>query len=202
MISKTIQNEIISTVREVLCNKVVSKIRDAKFFSILADETANISMTDQMIMCIRYIDKLEVEDKLQYILCEDFIGWIHRCSCHYRKTGKNLKNVLVQELINAELSLSNLCGQDYGGHSNMSGNGNGVQCLLLKNQSLAFCTHCFSHSSSLCAAKVCDIVAVPNMLNTVCGCPFYSNNGWHSCIHLLVSEWKCQESFSIEKNNF
>ena len=104
MISKTIQNEIISTLGDVIQNKIVSKIQDAKFYSILADETTDVSMTEQMTMCIRYVDKVEVEDKLEYILREDFIGFVNVADT----TGKNLKNVLVQELNNAGLSLSNL----------------------------------------------------------------------------------------------
>lgn len=57
----------------------------------------------------------------------------------------------------------------------MSGSANGVQSLILKDQPLAFYTHCFSHSLSLCVAKACDVAAVRNMVGTVTSISWFMN---------------------------
>jgi len=43
MISPTIQNEIIESIRIVIQNKIVERVKTAKFYSILCDETTDIS---------------------------------------------------------------------------------------------------------------------------------------------------------------
>ena len=68
-----------------------------------------------------------------------------------------------------------ISGQGYDGGSNMSGKANGVQSLILKDQPLAFYTHCFSHSLSLCVAKACDVVPIRNMVGTVTSISWFLN---------------------------
>ena len=44
-ISKTIQNEMITTVGAIILNNLSQLIRDSKYFSIMSDEAADISNT-------------------------------------------------------------------------------------------------------------------------------------------------------------
>ena len=46
---------------------VAANIRSAKFYTIMADETADVSNTEQLVICIRWVD-----DDLN--IHEDFIG--------------------------------------------------------------------------------------------------------------------------------
>ena len=41
--SKTTQNEIIQCCGEYICNTMINEIKEAKFFSVLADEAYDIS---------------------------------------------------------------------------------------------------------------------------------------------------------------
>jgi hypothetical protein len=172
MISKTIQNEIITTIGDVIRSKIVAKIKKAKFYSLLADETTDVSVTEQMTICIRYVDELEtsLSNKTEtsglrpkYILREDFLGFVEVTNA----TGENLAKLLVTELQNAGVPLTYLRGQGYDGGSNMSGKNKGVQSLIIAQQPLAFYTHCFNHALSLCVGKACDVVPVRNMVGIV-----------------------------------
>lgn len=50
---KTVQNEIIEVIREVLINNIVSDIKKSKYFSILVDETTDISTKEQITFSVR-----------------------------------------------------------------------------------------------------------------------------------------------------
>ena len=54
-ISKTSQNDLISAAGSVIRKKVFEKISKARFFSILVDETTDMSKQEQMTICIRYV---------------------------------------------------------------------------------------------------------------------------------------------------
>ena len=55
-ISKTIQNEIITTVGAIIVNNLSQEIRDSKYFSIMSDEAADISNKENLSVVIRFLD--------------------------------------------------------------------------------------------------------------------------------------------------
>lgn len=78
--SPKIQNEIIEICGAIILGKIISKINQAKFFSILADETTDISGIEQFSSCVRYVeksDKSEIlrEDFLKFVPVEDVTGF-------------------------------------------------------------------------------------------------------------------------------
>ena len=54
--SKTIQNELICVTGEWLTNKIVDEVKESKFFTVVADEVADVSNTEQMSVVVRYVD--------------------------------------------------------------------------------------------------------------------------------------------------
>lgn len=74
-LSKDIQNEIIDTAGGLVCRKIVERINQSNYFSVLADETADVSGTEQFSLCARYVDK----DKDNFIIREDFIKFVPVC---------------------------------------------------------------------------------------------------------------------------
>ncbi|KAL4108237.1 hypothetical protein QTP88_018472 [Uroleucon formosanum] len=165
MISPRIQNEIIVAVGDVIVGKIVERIKKFKFFSILVDETTDISTVEQMTVCIRYIDTSN------WIIREDFVGFVEMNST----TGLAIKNSILDKLKDIGLSINNLRGQGYDGGANMSGKNNGAQDLIQNDQPLAFYTHCFSHSLNLCLSKACNVPSIKNMLGIVsCIATFFS----------------------------
>lgn len=55
--SPIIQNEIIQSCNTILLRKLVNVINKSKCFSVLADETTDISTKEQLSICVRYIDE-------------------------------------------------------------------------------------------------------------------------------------------------
>jgi hypothetical protein len=79
-ISWKIQNEIVSICYEIISSKIVKRINESNFFSIIADETANISGTEQFALLVyaRYYDKKNkniCEDVLKFIPVHDVNEW-------------------------------------------------------------------------------------------------------------------------------
>lgn len=56
-ISPSIQNEIIDICGQLIRKNIVTKINKAGCFSILCDETLDVSGTEKLSMCVRYVDQ-------------------------------------------------------------------------------------------------------------------------------------------------
>ncbi|GFQ88393.1 TTF-type domain-containing protein [Trichonephila clavata] len=52
--SPIIQNEVIQTCSDIVTEKVIDRISNAECFSLLGDETMDVSGTEQLSLCIRY----------------------------------------------------------------------------------------------------------------------------------------------------
>ncbi len=57
----------------LLSEQIVKPIPQANFFTLMCDETADISNKEQAAICIRTVDK-------NLDICEDFIG-LHELEC-------------------------------------------------------------------------------------------------------------------------
>ena len=58
------QNEIINTVGDIISEKIVEEVKEAKYFSVLVDETTDCSTKEQMSLSVRY-----VQDSKVFSLC-------------------------------------------------------------------------------------------------------------------------------------
>lgn len=123
MISNTIQNDVIHSVGEEIQSIILERIKNAKFFSILVDETTDSSRKEQMTICIRYVDS-KIEDNT-FLIREDFLSFVEVKSM----TGVALKESLENQLTKMNLDLSDCRGQGYDGGSNMAGKENGKDQL-------------------------------------------------------------------------
>ena len=55
--SKTIQNDMVSVCGKLIRNKILCKVKQARFFSIIADEATDASNTEQLSISVRFVDK-------------------------------------------------------------------------------------------------------------------------------------------------
>ena len=102
-----IQKDIVNAIaRET--SKAIIKDLDNGFFSILVDESRDISVKEQMSPVLRYVNK-------KGIIIEQFLEIVHVAST----TALSLKCAIECLLCEHNLSLSNLRGQGYDGASNM-----------------------------------------------------------------------------------
>lgn len=117
-LSPTTQNEIIICCQNVILNKLVSDVNKSECFSILADETADISGIEQFSLSIRYLKENNI--------MESFLLFVPVIST----TGLNLSETIINTLKSIGINLNYLKSHGYDGTACMSGKFNGVQQLI------------------------------------------------------------------------
>ncbi|KAK4585292.1 hypothetical protein RGQ29_022810 [Quercus rubra] len=137
-----IQKDIVNAIASET-SKAIIKDLDNGFFSILVDESRDISVKEQMSLVLRYVNK-------KGTIIEWFLGIVHVASI----TALSLKCAIECLLCEHNLSLLNLCGQGYDGASNMQGDINSLKTLILKENKSAFYVHCFAHQLQLTLVAV------------------------------------------------
>ncbi|XP_074030566.1 52 kDa repressor of the inhibitor of the protein kinase [Leptinotarsa decemlineata] len=154
-ISAKTQNEIISTCNDLILTKLVAKVNAAQCFTVIADETTDISCTEQLSLCARYIDQETLtirEDFLQFVPVNDL-------------TGKELSDIILKKRFG--ISTEYIRGQGYDGAFAMSGAFNGVQAFMKKGVPSALYVHCSSHSLNLAISDACNSTMIRNCMGTV-----------------------------------
>ena len=70
--SKTIQNEIIDSIGGFITDEIIKEVKHARIFSIIADETPDVSRKEQTPFSLRYVGKDGItKDKfLLFIECD------------------------------------------------------------------------------------------------------------------------------------
>ncbi|XP_076895588.1 uncharacterized protein LOC143548257 [Bidens hawaiensis] len=111
--------------QEVL--KQIFKDLGEDYFSLLVDESCDVSNKEQMSVVIRYVDKYAV-------VKERFIGLVHVLET----SALTLKPAIDDLFSRHGLSLGKIRGQGYDGASNMSGEFNGLRALILKENVSGF----------------------------------------------------------------
>ncbi|KAL5515813.1 hypothetical protein EMCRGX_G001034 [Ephydatia muelleri] len=67
--SKTVQNELIVICGDIIRNKILAKVLQAKYFSIIADEATDVANDEQLSICIRYVEEADnISDYYKRIL--------------------------------------------------------------------------------------------------------------------------------------
>ncbi|KAJ0179288.1 hypothetical protein K1T71_005000 [Dendrolimus kikuchii] len=122
-IGKNIQNELIQLMASHVKTKIVEKIINNKYYSIILDCTRDVSP--------------EIE--------EHFIGFI----AVEKTTAESLTNYIITELEQLGISLQNCRGQGYDNGANMRGEKSGVQKRIIEINPLAYFLPCGSHSWNL-----------------------------------------------------
>ena len=103
----------------------------------MVDETTDMTNTEQMVFCLRYVDSnLDVH--------EEFIGLYSLESTSAESLVSTIRDVLLR----MNLRIENCRGQCYDGASSMSGHKSGV---AKKIESRALYTHCYGHALNLAA---------------------------------------------------
>ncbi len=56
LVSKTIQNELIACAGNMIKEDIIRDVKNAKFWTIMADETQDRAKREQLVIAIRYVD--------------------------------------------------------------------------------------------------------------------------------------------------
>jgi hypothetical protein len=91
--SRKIQNQTVDACFKIISLKITKKINDCKYFSIITDETADISGIKQLSLCTRYYDSNDGK------MHEVFLKFVSI----YKVNGSNLVYTIIEELKNMNI---------------------------------------------------------------------------------------------------
>lgn len=100
-LSDTICDEFIALIGVKVMNVILTELRDAKYFSLGVDSTPDVSHSDQLVFCIRYVkNDATVERFLQFI-------HINRHNSEY------LTDTVIKFMSKDSIDISHCRGQSY-----------------------------------------------------------------------------------------
>uniref|UniRef100_A0A1X7VM00 DUF4371 domain-containing protein n=1 Tax=Amphimedon queenslandica TaxID=400682 RepID=A0A1X7VM00_AMPQE len=123
-----------------ILRSILNNIKNAMWYSIIADEATDVSLHEQLSLSIRSVD----------IVHEDTLGLFQLPNTK----STTLFHVIKDILIRCSLLLSQCCGQAFDSASIMSGIRNGLQALVKSEASKALNVHCLANSLNLCLKDV------------------------------------------------
>ena len=152
------QNEIIGDIGDQIQQTIVKKIKKARFFTVIADETTDVSRKEQMSLCARFVTDGRInEEFLAFVEVKDL-------------TGSGLAEKILSTIRHLGLDPQDLVGQSYDGASAMSGVHSGVQSRVRELFPRAIWMHCASHCLNLVissSSNVPAITAADGLINKV-----------------------------------
>lgn len=154
--SVQIQNTLIEIAGDVIRQKIISEVNDSEAFSLLADETADISGHEQLSLGIRFVDK-------EYNIREEFLGFEKLTSMDAKTIASTIINFVKKHGIN----LQKLVGLGFDGCSTMAGKDNGVQKLIRDDYPHATYFHCSSHKLNLVVNDLNTVQQIQNTIGTI-----------------------------------
>jgi len=164
-LSWRVQNQIISLMGDAIQKQMLSDISQCKCFSILADDTTDVSQTEQLSLSVRFIKDTKVH--------EEFLCFFPVSST----TGKYLASTILTQLSQLGLNLKHVHGHGYDGASTMSGKYCGVQARVKELDPLAMYTHCCNHDLNLVISTSSQLPVTRNAMATISDiCVFLSRS--------------------------
>ena len=97
--SKEVQNEMIGVCGDIIRNKILQRIRNAQFFSVIADEATDAASDEQLSISIRFVEN---GMPLEKFLC------FHKCKSGV--TGEAIANDILAQLATWQLEAQFLQG--------------------------------------------------------------------------------------------
>ena len=136
--SHDMQDEMLKVMALRILRHISAQISSVEFYAIMVDETSDVSNTEQLVLCIRWVD-----DELYPH--EQFIG-LHSLEITNADT---IVKVIKDILLRMNVSLSKCRSQCYDGCSTMKGKKSGVAKQIKEIEEKALFTHCYTHSLNL-----------------------------------------------------
>ena len=152
------QNDLINISGEVLRNDLVSAVNESPGFSILADETADISGTEQLSIGVRFVDQSS-----ENVIREEFLGFTPLTGM----STSGISSSIITRCKEFGLNLERLLGQGYDGCSAMAGKENGVLAKIGLIYPKAAFVHCSAHRLNLVVNDLNAVSTIRNAIGTI-----------------------------------
>ncbi|KAJ6810371.1 zinc finger MYM-type protein 1-like [Iris pallida] len=159
MVVPGIQKDIAHYFAQEILQNILKEFENV-FFSLMVDESSDISGKEQMVVALLFVDSGGNVKKR-------FIGVVHVVE----SSSLSLKYAIDNLFAHHDLSLMKVWGQGYDGVSNMKGEFSGLKTLIMNENKSAYYVHCFAHQLQLAlvalARKHVDIVDFFNMISAL-----------------------------------
>ena len=132
-------NEMIQLTANQLLRHLLVEIRSAEWYSLIADETRDVSGGEQLEISILWDDS-------SYTVYEDLIGLVEVEATDAATLVSTIKDILLH----VNLQLTQCHGQAYDGAANMAGHLSGVATRLQAEEPRMLFIHCMGHCLNLC----------------------------------------------------
>ncbi|VDI15621.1 Hypothetical predicted protein [Mytilus galloprovincialis] len=163
-LSPDIQNDIIACCDADIRERIVADCTKAGYFAICADGTTDISVKEQVSLCIRFLD--HESDEIR----EEFIGFVELAA----SDARTMFEKIISFMQSCHLDIAKLRGQGYDGASVMSGHVQGIQARVKEVCPRASYVHCRSHNLNLVITQSCKSVnPIRNLFDSVFQLTFF-----------------------------
>uniref|UniRef100_H3A856 TTF-type domain-containing protein n=1 Tax=Latimeria chalumnae TaxID=7897 RepID=H3A856_LATCH len=140
-LGKNIQNELIDLLASKIRGKILSMVKESKYYSVILDCMLDISHMEQIAMIVRFVSTRPGNVEIQ----ECFLAFVKLDD----SSGEGMTEVLLQKLNEMGLPLADMRGQSYDNGANMKGKNKEVQKWVRELNSRAFFVPCNTHSLNL-----------------------------------------------------
>ena len=153
--SPEIINEIIGIMGRNVLRSLLSDIQNQKFFSLMADETRDISNREQLVICLRWVSEC-------YEVQEDLVSLAQLDNTSAETIYLTLKACLIQ----LGIAFKDCRGQAYDGAASFQGHVSGVAKRFQDDNAAAIPVHCLAHCVNLSLQEVaCSVKSVKEALS-------------------------------------
>lgn len=169
--SKTIQNELLQDILQLITEDVSKKVAASPLWAILADETTDRAQREQLAVVVRYLDRVNGkyvvrEDPITLIDVFNQLGAVDADE-EVQLSGANISKVLLEVISRCRLDTGHLIAQCYDGAAAMASAKVGVAKRLQEVAPLAHYYHCAMHGLNLSTSTINNVATVRNALGTM-----------------------------------
>ena len=147
LIGHNIQNSIISLLAESLRWKIREKLHTARYFTIIADKTKDISKSEQLSLVLGYVFNGNTHER-----------FISNTNCAELNAEAIILTSITSALRETDADITNCVSQCYDGASVMSGYLTGVRTRVTDVNPSAIHIHCHAHQLNLDLVDTCHTV--------------------------------------------
>lgn len=144
---------------QLIKKKLISKVKDAKYYSILVDEVSDIAVMEQLLIYIGYVD-VHGETHFDFLEIKDVLENSPSAN------AETITELIIEELKECGLPPQNLCGFGSDGASVMTGSKSGVGVRLKKTAVIMIRSHCINHRLALACGDTNDFVKYIQVVET------------------------------------
>ena len=136
-LSPDIQNELLEIMSSIVKSQICQEVNQAGFFTLLCDETKDISKQEQIALVLRYVVEATVYER--------FVGYIYATELN----AESLTHYICDTLASLDIPIEQCICQGYDGATVMSGSCHGVQTRIRELSPKAVYIHCCAHRLNL-----------------------------------------------------